>query len=127
MRKPAVFVICATLLSVSIIYATTAPTITVYTEPPELEIWVDGERVGVSEAVLFGPFNDYIEVTVKGKGYKEQTQVVDPPTEEDEDVVIVMIGEKTRGFSWPSLGIGAGIGIGTFVMIFGWFLVGAFG
>ena|GEM_PF-1383251 len=107
--------------------AETVPTITVYTEPPELEIWVDGDRVGVGEAVLFGPFDDYVEVTVKGEGYKETTEIVDPPTEEDEDVVIVMIGEKTRGFSWPSMGIGAALGIGSFVMIFGGFFIGSFG
>ncbi|UCE27841.1 MAG: hypothetical protein JSW52_03555 [Candidatus Coatesbacteria bacterium] len=97
---------------VPLVAAATAPTITVYTEPPELGIWVDGERLGVGEVVLFGPFDDYVEVTVKGKGYEEKTQVVDPPTEEGEDVVIIMIGEKTRAFSWASMGIGAGIALG---------------
>ena len=107
--------------------AETVPTITVYAEPPELEIWVEGERTGVGFAVLFGPFDDYVEVTVKGEGYEEITQVVDPPTEEDEDVVIIVVSGKTRGFSWPSLGIGAALGIGSFVMIFGGFFIGSFG
>jgi hypothetical protein len=89
-----------------------APTVTVYTEPPELEIWVDGEHLGVGEVVLVGPFDDYVEVTVRGSGYQEKTEIVDPPTEEDEDVVIVIVGEKTRGFSWPSLGIGTALGLG---------------
>ncbi len=100
--------------------AETAPTITVYAEPPELEIWVDGERIGVGEAVLFGPFDDYVEVMVKGEGYAETTEVVDPPTEEDEDVTVVVVSEKVRGFSWLSLGIGVGIGIVMFSAIFGW-------
>jgi hypothetical protein len=107
--------------------AETAPTVTVYTEPPELEIWVDDERLGVGEAVLLGPFEDYVEVTVRGSGYKETTEIIDPPTEEDEDVVVIVISGKTRGFSWPSLGIGAALGLGTFFVIFGGFAFAAFG
>lgn len=112
------FTILLTLLSytalviVSPAAAGTVPTITIYTEPPELEIWADGRYLGVGDAVLFGPFEDYVEVTVKGEGYVETTQVIDPPTEEDEDVVVVMASGKTGGFSWPSLGIGAGIALG---------------
>lgn len=107
--------------------AETVPTITVYTEPPELEIWVDGEYLDVGETVLFGPFEDYVEVTVRGKGYAETTEVVDPPTEKDEDVVVIVISGKTRGFSWPSLGIGAALGLGTFFVIFGGVAFAAFG
>jgi hypothetical protein len=126
-RVPATIIICAIVVGASVAATSaTTPTITVYTEPPELEIWVNGKYLGVGDAVLFGPFEDYVEVTVKGKGYAETSEVVDPPTEEDEDVVIVVVSEKTRGFSWSSLGIGAALGIGSFVMIFGGFFIGSF-
>jgi hypothetical protein len=129
MKSFVVISLCITLLSLSVVEAAPGniPTITIYTEPPELEIWADGEYLGVGDAVLFGPFEDYVEVTVRGEGYVETTQVIDPPTEEDEDVVIIITGEKTRGVSWPSIGIGAALGIGSFIMIFGGFFIGSFG
>jgi len=128
MRGSIIYIICVAILGASAAAAAaTAPTITVFTEPPELEIWLDGERVGVGEVVLFGPFDDYVEVTVRGTGYQETTEIVDPPTEEDEDVIIVIASGKTRGFSWPSLGIGAALGLGTFFVIFGGFAFYAFG
>jgi hypothetical protein len=117
LKVQVVILLCVTLVGVSVTTATT-PTITIYTEPPELEIWADGEYLGVGDAVLVGPFEDYVEVTVKGKGYKEKTEIIDPPTEEDEDVVIIIVGEKTRGFSWPSMGIGAGIALGILGLLF---------
>lgn len=114
MRVPITVVLCSVLAGASVaVAAEVVPTITVYTEPPELEIWVDGERVGIGEAVFFGPFDDYVEVTVRGEGYDENTEVIDSPTEENEDVVIVVVSEKTRGFSWASLGIGFGSGLAT--------------
>ncbi len=104
MKLQVVIVLCVALVGISTA-AEVVPTITVYAEPPELEIWVDGERIGVGEAVLFGPFDDYVEVTVKGRGYKEINQVVDPPTEEDEDVIFIITGEP-RDFSVLSLLLG---------------------
>jgi len=104
--------LCSTLMGASFTaYAAAAPTITVYTEPPELEIWADGERLGVGEVVLFGPFEDYVEVTVKGKGYKDTDKVIRSPEKGEGNLVIVVIGEKKRGFSWSSLGIGLVAGL----------------
>lgn len=109
MRIPITIVLCSTLVGASVAAAGTVPTITIYTEPPELEIWVDGERMGVGEVVLFGPFDDYVEVTVKGKGYQETTEVVDPPTDDGERVIVIIRGEPS-GFNVVSLveGVGAG-------------------
>jgi hypothetical protein len=124
MRESIVYIICVAILGASAAAAAeTAPTITVYTEPPELEIWVDGRYLGVGDAVFFGPFEDYVKVTVTGTGYQETTEIVDPPTVEGEDVTVVIVSEKVRGFSWVSLGIGVGIGVGTFLAIFAWSLL----
>lgn len=113
MKVAAVISLCITLLSLSVVVtaAENIPTITVYTEPPELEVWADGEYLGVGDAVLFGPFGGYVEVTVKGEGYVETTEIVDPPTEEGENVVVVIASEKKRWFSMGSFGVGFGIGL----------------
>jgi hypothetical protein len=119
MKVPVVVLLCISVLSASVAtVAETAPTITVYTEPTELEIWVDGERVGVGEAVLFGPFDDYVEVTAKGKGYKDTAKVIRSPRSSDGNLVIVIAGEKKRGFSKGSLVIGLGVGLAMFCLIF---------
>jgi hypothetical protein len=122
MRGSIIYIICVAILGASAAAAAaTAPTITVFTEPPELEIWLDGERVGVGEVVLFGPFDDYVEVTVRGTGYQETTEIVDPPTEEDEDVIVVIASERKRWFSMGSLGVGFGIGlaVASSILLFG--------
>jgi hypothetical protein len=122
MRGSIIYIICVAILGASAAAAAaTAPTITVFTEPPELEIWLDGERVGVGEAVLFGPFDDYVEVTVRGKGYAETTEIVDPPMVEGEDVIVVIASERKRWFSMGSLGVGFGIGlaVASSILLFG--------
>lgn len=107
MRVPVVVLLCIAVLSASVAtVAETVPTITVYAEPPELEIWVDGERIGVGEAVLFGPFEDYVEVTVKGEGYEDTGKVIRSSGGDEGNLVIVIAGEKKRGASWRSLGLG---------------------
>lgn len=109
MKVPVVTALCTAILGASVaVAAETVPTITIYTEPPELEIWADGEYLGVGEAVLFGPFEDYVEVTVKGKGlYSVET--VDPPTDEGEHAIVIITGEPSD-FNVFSLleGVGAG-------------------
>jgi hypothetical protein len=119
LRLPITILICATIVGTPVtVAAATTPTITVYTEPPELEIWVDGERLGVGEVVLFGPFDDYVEVTVKGKGYKDNDKVIKSPGSGERNLVIVIAGEKKRGFSWKALGIGLAVVLGPFCLIF---------
>jgi hypothetical protein len=119
MRVPVVVLLCIAVLSASVAtVAETVPTITVYAEPPELEIWVDGERIGVGEAVLFGPFEDYVEVTVKGEGYEDTGKVIRSSGGDEGNLVIVIAGEKKRGFSWKALGIGLAVVLGPFCLIF---------
>jgi hypothetical protein len=117
LKMQVVILLCVALADVS---ATTAitPTITIYTEPPELEIWADGEYVGVGEAVLFGPFENYVEVTVKGEGYKDTVKEIRSPGADGRNLVIVAAVEKKKGFSWDSLGIGFATGLGMFCLIF---------
>lgn len=117
MKLQVVIVLCVALVGISTA-AEVVPTITVYAEPAELEIWVDGERIGVGEAVLFGPFDDYVEVTVKGEGYKDTARIIRSPTSDEGNLVIVIAGEKKRGASWRSLGIGLAAGLGMFCLIF---------
>jgi hypothetical protein len=119
MKVVVVISLCMVLLSASVAaVGGTTPTISVYTEPTELEIWVDGERVGVGEAVILGPFDDYVEVTAKGKGYKDTAKVIRSPRSSDGNLVIVITGEKKRGFSKGSLVIGLGVSLAMFCLIF---------
>ncbi|UCE27843.1 MAG: hypothetical protein JSW52_03565 [Candidatus Coatesbacteria bacterium] len=122
MRVPITIVICANIIGApATAAAAAAPTITVYTEPPELEIWVDGEYLGAGDAVLSGPFDDYVEVTVKGKGYKETTEVIDPPTEGGEDVILIITGVPYN-FSVLSLILGT---LTTFTVVGAFVAIGA--
>lgn len=93
------------------------PTITVRTVPESLSISVGGDRVGVGEAVFFGPFDDYVEVVVEGKGYDTSTRVIDPPAAEGEHVVTVISLPEHKGFSWASFGLGIANGVGLVFLI----------
>ncbi len=97
------------------------PTITVRTVPESLSISVGGDHVGVGEAVFFGPFDDYLEVVVEGKGYEKTTRFIDPPAAEGERVVTIISPPEHKGFSWASFGLGIanGVGLVFFVLYLG--------
>jgi len=93
------------------------PTITVRTVPESLSISVGGEHVGTGEAVFFGPFDDYVEVVIEGKGYETTKRFIDPPTADGEHVVTVISPPVDKGFSWGSFGLGLGSGAGLFFLV----------
>ncbi|UCE27846.1 MAG: hypothetical protein JSW52_03580 [Candidatus Coatesbacteria bacterium] len=93
------------------------PTITVRTIPETLSISVGGDYVGIGEAVFFGPFDDYLEVEVEGKGYETTTRYIDPPTADGEHVITVISPPEDKGFSWASFGLGIGSGAGLFFLV----------
>ncbi|UCE27845.1 MAG: hypothetical protein JSW52_03575 [Candidatus Coatesbacteria bacterium] len=112
MRLPITILFCTAFISASVTAAAvTTPTITVYTEPPELEIWVEGEYLGVGEVDLFGPFDDYVEITVKGEGYEDTAKVIRSPDMDEGNLVVVIVAEKKRGASGRSLGLGFATGL----------------
>jgi hypothetical protein len=93
------------------------PTVTVRTVPGSLPIYVGGENVGTGEAVFFGPFDDYVDVEVGGKGYETTKRFIDPPTADGEHVVTVISPPVDKGFSWGSFGLGVANGVGLFFLI----------
>jgi hypothetical protein len=116
MRTTVVTALCLTV--VTAVWGT-VPTITVRTVPESLSISVGGDRVGVGEAVFFGPFDDYVEVVVEGKGYETTTRFIDPPTADGEHAVTVISPPEDKGFSWGSFGLGVASGVGlTFLTIY---------
>jgi hypothetical protein len=111
MRTSVVLTLFFTLVTVA---HGSVPTITVRTVPESLSISVGGEQVGVGEAVFFGPFDDYIEVEIEGKGYETTKRFIDPPTADGEHAVTVISPPVDKGFSWGSFGLGIGSGVGLF-------------
>jgi hypothetical protein len=114
MRVIMVIALCFTVVTFA--YGS-VPTITVRTVPESLSISVGGENVGTGEAVFFGPFDDYVEVEIGGRGFETTKRFIDPPTADGEHVVTVISPPVDEGFSWGSFSLGVANGVGLFFLV----------
>ena len=78
-----------------------AQTLTIQTEPTGLEVWRDGEQLGVSPVTIEGPFDDPVEITVKSPKGDHVSYVKVPPDEENHIVFISI--EKDTVVKKPSI------------------------
>jgi len=94
---PIIISICAALAGNAF-----AGTITVRTEPPALDVSVDGEYLGKAPVIAEEPFGNTVKITVSGEGIEEFTLITSPP-EGDTEKIIEVDGEK--GFAISRSGI----------------------
>ncbi|MCP4231922.1 MAG: PEGA domain-containing protein [bacterium] len=79
-----------------------AGTITVTTDPPGLDISVDGEYLGKAPVSVEGPFGNTVKITVSGEGINEFNLITSPP-EGDAEKVIEVDGERGTATSASGL------------------------
>ena len=70
-----------------------AGTIIVFTEPPGLDLTVDGEYLGKAPVSTDGPFGNTVKIAVSGEVIEDFTLITSPP-EGDAEKVIEVDGER---------------------------------
>jgi len=96
--------VIALLIALSALPA--AQTITLYTDPPGMEVWADGEYVGTGPAGLTGPFVGPVNIVVRDYS-AEYTTTIETEPGVDYELVITCGPDKGRGwFDWCSFGLG---------------------
>ncbi len=107
--KPQIIIILLTVL----VGAAGARIIVIETDPPDAEVWWDGEMLGEAPVVIEDPITESMTITVKKPGRDGMTHRIEIPGDGEDHIYVLSAIKPKANFTFPIItGIVAGLLLG---------------